>query len=46
MSAIVEPISPSKALIMDTMMDENNQQENMKMQVIMVMFVLTYVYLN
>ncbi|WMV56697.1 hypothetical protein MTR67_050082 [Solanum verrucosum] len=32
MSAIVEPISPSKALIMDTMMDENNQQENMKMQ--------------
>ncbi|XP_049398873.1 rho GDP-dissociation inhibitor 1-like [Solanum stenotomum] len=31
MSAIVEPISPSKALIMDTMMDENNQQENMKM---------------
>lgn len=27
MSTIVEPISPSKALIMDTMMDENDQQE-------------------
>ncbi|MCD7471112.1 hypothetical protein HAX54_011399 [Datura stramonium] len=32
MSAIVEPISPSKALVMDTMMDENDQEEKMKMQ--------------
>ncbi|KAK4373860.1 hypothetical protein RND71_004537 [Anisodus tanguticus] len=32
MSAIFEPISPNKALIMDTIMDENDQQENMKMQ--------------
>ncbi|XP_059286766.1 rho GDP-dissociation inhibitor 1-like [Lycium barbarum] len=32
MSAVVEPISPNKALIMDTLMNEDDQQEKMKMQ--------------
>ncbi|KAF3623364.1 Rho GDP-dissociation inhibitor 1 [Capsicum annuum] len=32
MSAIVEPMSPKKALIMETMMDENDQQDKMKIQ--------------
>ncbi|XP_055822201.1 rho GDP-dissociation inhibitor 1-like [Solanum dulcamara] len=32
MSAIVEPISPNKALTMNTMMDENVEQKKMKMQ--------------